>query len=62
MRHLSRHITLNWDYFGYFRSQKYLPRFRNLTAIVFALGHLKLLLATYTAKMCNIFEEAQASC
>ena len=27
MRHLSRHITLNNDYFGYSRFQKYLPRF-----------------------------------
>ena len=25
MRHLSRHITLNCGYFGYFRSKKYLP-------------------------------------
>ena len=58
MRHLSRHITLNCDYFGYFRSQKYLSRFQNLTAIVFVFGHLKMSssqeLATYTAKMCNI--------
>ena len=58
MRHLSRHITLHCDYFGNFRSQKYLPRFRNLTAIGFVFGHLKMSssqeLATCTAKMCNI--------
>ena len=43
MGHLSRHlkhITLNCDYFGYFRSQTNLPLFRNLTGIVF--GHLKM--------------------
>ena len=58
MRHLSRQITLHCDYFGYFSSQKYLLRFRNLTAIVFVFGHLKMSfsqeLATCTAKMCNI--------
>ena len=58
MRHLSRHITLNCDYFGYLRSQKYLPRFRNLTATVFVFGNKKMSsrqeLATCTAKMCNI--------
>ena len=58
MRHLSRHITLHFDYFGYFRSPKYLPRFRNLTAIGFVFGQLKMSsrqeLAKCTAKMCNI--------
>ena len=42
MQHLSRHITLHCDYFGYFRSQKYLPRFRNLTAIFVVFGHFKM--------------------
>ena len=41
MRHLSRYITLNCDYFGYFRSQIYILRFRNLTAIGFVFGHKK---------------------
>ena len=58
MRHLFRHITLHCNYFGYFRSQKYLSRFRNLRAIVFVFGHLKMSsrhkLATSTAKLCNI--------
>ena len=61
MRHLSRHITLNCDYFGYFRSQKYLLLFRNLTAIVFVFGHLKSpptrRLAMCIAKMCNILQQ-----
>ena len=58
MRHLSRYITLNCDYIEYLSSQKYLPRFLNLTAIVFVFGHLKMSssqdLDTCTAKMCNI--------
>ena len=51
MRHLSRHITLHCDYFGYFRSF-------NLIAICFVFGHLKMsssqVLARCTANMCNI--------
>ena len=42
MQHLSRHIALNYDHFGYFNSQKYLLRFQNLTAIVFVFGHFKM--------------------
>ena len=52
MRHLSRHITLNCGYFGYFRSQNI------FTEIGFVFGHLKMSLyqelATCTAEMCNI--------
>ena len=66
MRHLSRHVTLNCGYFGYFRSQKYLPRFRNLTTIVFVFGHLKMSssqeLATDTAKMCSILKQVIYQC
>ena len=58
MRHLSRYTTLNCDYFGYYRSQKYLPCFRNLTAVGLIFGHLQMSstheLATCTTKMCNI--------
>ena len=59
MRQLSKHITLNWDYFEYLLSRKYLPRFRNLIATVFVFGHLKMSsnqeLDTCTTKMCNIY-------
>ena len=66
MQHLSRHIMLHCGYFGYFRSQKYLPRFRNLTANLFVFGHLKMSsnqgLATCTAKMCNILYKNVYQC
>ena len=66
MRHLSRYITLRCEYFGYFRSQKYLPRFRNLTAVVLVFGHLKMSssqeLATCTANMCNILYKHLYQC
>ena len=41
MRHLSRHTTLNSGYFGYFRSQKYLPRFRKIYSNSFCLWTFK---------------------
>ena len=66
MRQLSRHIKLNCGYFGYFRSQKHLPRFQKLTTIVFVFGDLEMSssqeLATYTAKMCNILQQVIYLC
>ena len=66
MQHLSRHIALHCDYFGYCSSQNYLPRFRNLTAIFVVFGHFKMSsgqgLATCTAKMCNILYKHLYQC
>ena len=66
MQHLSRHITLHCGYFGYLRSQKYVLRFLNLTAIFLVFGHLKMSssqgLATCTAKMYNILYKNVYQC
>ena len=54
MRHLSRHIKLNCGYFGYFRSQNDLPTLKQITAIVFVFGNLKMFCN------CHFFTAAEA--
>ena len=66
MRHLSRHITLNYGYFGYFRSQNIYRILEKFRAIVFVFGHLKMSssqeLVTCTAKMCNMLHKNIYQC
>ena len=59
-------MTLNCEKKLCFRSQKYLLRFRNLTAIIFVFEHLKMSSsqrsAMCAAKMCNILYKNVYQC